>query len=162
MSERWTYVPEARVVEVGEVGNLSDADLAKLDSDELMRLKIAKEEALRIITAQLKQARKAKARTGLGWDPKWFRAAMNAQTMHERQCRLIQAEFMRRKGGTKAERNAALQREFVNVAKEKLSEGVFRMWLDEAARRLRLIEGMDLKRAPVRTHSDDQPEGEKP
>lgn len=161
----WTHVPEARVVEVGEVGNLTDADLAAMDADHLMRVKIAKEEALRLITAQLKAARREKARTGIGWDPQWFRAAMNAEAMYGHQVRLIEAEYTRRRGGTKSDRKAALQREFMNVAHEKLSPKVFEQWRDEAARRLKL-QGFEIKTAPPGTHvapaTESESTGEKP
>lgn len=131
------FVPKSHNVTIGEVGELTDAMLAALESDELPRLRVAIEQALHMTRKQLKQARREKAQTGRGWDREWYRRAMEAEVTFGRQIVLVQAEMTRRKGGTKTERNAALQREFVNVARDMLSPEVFRDWLDLAARRLR-------------------------
>lgn len=132
------YVPESRTVEIGEVGDLTDADCARMTVDELLRRKAAIGLALEAIGRQLRHADHLRQRKNILTNQVWLRSAKNAQAMYGQQIVLIQAEFARRRGGTKTERKTMLQKEFVNVAREKLSEPVFKAWLDEAARRLRV------------------------
>lgn len=143
------YVPGTRTVEIGEVGDLTDADLAKMTSDELTRFKIACEAALHAIKGQLHEADLRRQR-GEWVNFGWRKSAINARVMYEHQMRLVDAERTRRRGGSKREGNYKLVCELCEVVKEKMGDATFREWLNEAAARLRSREERDDEGAPPR------------